>query len=147
MSQRGFFFTNCQVVWIMLLGLVAVASAAAVVVGSTSLLKLERSAPLPPGLTSNINLYAARGETESFQIVIKADSVDLTNCNLFSPIGLVSNISNPTISSDSIRMFRAYYHNISTNSPTWYPTMKPLPLGLSFALRHYNSVLYYKIEN
>lgn len=70
-----------------------------------------------PGTTTQAQLEAARGEYESFQVVVKASSSGLTNANV-----TVSDLSGPggaVIPKSSFSLFREYYVNVTVNSPAW----------------------------
>src|SRR5712691_1053237 len=82
-----------------------------------------------PGSASSISLYAAKGEGESFQVVVRAPSSGLSNVNMSA-----SNLTGPggTISSQSLTLYRESYVYVGSPSPDfgignrpqgagWYP--------------------------
>jgi hypothetical protein len=78
---------------------------------------------------TKINLFAARGEYESFQIGIKVPEGKLTNTNVF--VSDLSGPNNKVISKSNITLFREHYVRVSQSSPkeaTSYNS--PLPPGL-----------------
>lgn len=71
----------------------------------------------PPKTTTNIDLYAARGEYEPFQIVIQAPPGNLTNVNvtvsdLYGPNGQV-------ISKKNLTLYREHFVGVNQGSPIW----------------------------
>ena len=75
-----------------------------------------------------INLYAARGEYEPFQILIQAPLKGLSNVNIS-----VSNLTSSTgeiISKQNITLYREHYVHVKYPSPSWRDTVnKPLGAG------------------
>ncbi len=70
-----------------------------------------------PGTTTEGQLEAAKGEYESFQIIVKAPSGGLSNVNV-----TMSDLTGPggaIIPKSSYSLFREYYVNVSVNSPAW----------------------------
>lgn len=79
-----------------------------------------------PKRTTEIQLYAARGEYEPFQIGIRAPNSALTNVNVsFSDL---SNQNQQIIPKSNITLYREHYVYVSHSSPTWRGTTNP-PLG------------------
>src|SRR5450432_523775 len=78
------------------------------------------------GATTSITLYAAKGETESFQVIVSAPSSDLTITNL-----TVTDLTGPggTISLQNFTFYREYYVNVTTPSPNFGGTNQPLGAG------------------
>lgn len=72
---------------------------------------LTRVRPLEaPSATTHINLFAAKGETESFQIIVRAPAGGLSNVNILVPeLGGLE----PTL-------YREYYLYISPGTTDWY---------------------------
>ncbi len=71
---------------------------------------LERVGPSdPPGAASEIELYAAQGETESFQIVVRALAGGLTNVN----------VTTPDLAGPEVTLYREHYVYLSTGSADW----------------------------
>src|SRR5260370_4170782 len=80
-----------------------------------------------PGSASSISLYAAKGEAESFQVVVRAPSSGLSNVNLSA-----SNLVAPggaTISQQSLTFYREYYVYVGSPSPDWGIGNRPLGAG------------------
>ncbi|MBE9168006.1 DUF4091 domain-containing protein [Pleurocapsales cyanobacterium LEGE 06147] len=79
-----------------------------------------------PGNVTNIELYAARGEYEPFQIGIQAPRDGLTNVNVY-----VSDLRGPSdrvISKKNITLYREHYVYVNHSSPNWGGTINH-PLG------------------
>ncbi len=70
------------------------------------------------GTATQIDLYAARGETESFQIIVRAPSGGLTGVNVTAP-----NLGGPTCT-----LYREQYIYLATGSADW-ATNRNKPLG------------------
>jgi hypothetical protein len=80
---------------------------------------LERVGPTAAaGTAGQIELYAARGETESFQIVVRAPSGGLTNVNVTAP-----DLGGPTAT-----LYREHYVYLSHGSGDW-SSNRNKPLG------------------
>src|SRR5258708_33159979 len=80
-----------------------------------------------PGSASSISLYAAKGEAESFQVVVRAPSSGLSNVNLSA-----SNLVAPggaMISQQSLTFYREYYVYVGSPSPDWGIGNRPLGAG------------------
>ena len=71
-------------------------------------------------------LEAAKGEYESFQIIVRASSSGLTNVNVS-----VSDLTGPagTIPKSNIALFREQYVYVSSSSPNWGGSNQPLGAG------------------
>ena len=69
---------------------------------------------------SNIHLYAARGEYESFQIVINAPQDDFAVTNV--EISNLTGYSDRLIPQSDIILYREHYVNVTKPSPTWSGT-------------------------
>lgn len=79
-----------------------------------------------PRSTTEIQIYAARGEYEPFQIGIRAPNSDLTNVNIsFSDL---SNQNNQVIPKTNITLYREHYVYVSHSSPNERGSTNP-PLG------------------
>ncbi len=80
------------------------------------------------GSGTQAQLSAARGEYESFQIVVKAPSSSaLSNVNVS-----VSDLTGPggqMIARQNLSLFREQYVNVTTSSPNWGGANQPLPKG------------------
>jgi hypothetical protein len=74
-----------------------------------------------------IHVYAARGEYEPFQIVVRADKAKLTNVNV-SVSGLYGP-NNSAIPASSITLYREHYVYVSHSSPDLEGTNRPLGAG------------------
>ena len=69
----------------------------------------------PVGASSAAEIWAARGEYESFQIVIRAGEAGLTNVSV-----AVTNLSGPggaTIPASALAVYREHYVTVSMSSP------------------------------
>jgi hypothetical protein len=78
----------------------------------------------PARTDTQIELWAARGETESFQIVAQAPAGGLTNVNVTSP-----DLQGPsTIAKSQLTLYREYYVTVS-GSPNWGGSNQPLGPG------------------
>lgn len=81
----------------------------------------------PAGHGTEVNLSAARDECQSFQIVVNGASSGLSNVNV-----TVSNLEGPTgevIPRTNFRLYREKYVYVSSSSPNWGGTNKPLGTG------------------
>src|SRR5690348_9217025 len=80
-----------------------------------------------PGSATQAQLSAAKGEYESFQIIVRAASSGLSNVNVS-----VSNLSGPggqIISSSNIALFREQYVYVNAASPNWGGSNQPMGAG------------------
>jgi hypothetical protein len=77
----------------------------------------------PPGPSRQIELFAARGEYEPFQVAVRAPGAALTNVNL-----RVSDLqgSEDTIGSEHLTLYREHYVYVRHSSPDFKGTNKPL---------------------
>jgi hypothetical protein len=81
-----------------------------------------------PQDVSNIHLYAARGEYESFQIAINAPKDDFTVANV--EISDLKGFGDRVLSKSDITLYREHYVEVTKPSPTWGGTkVKPLGKG------------------
>jgi hypothetical protein len=81
-----------------------------------------------PGDTSNIKLYAARGEYESFQIAIKAPKEGLKVLDI--EVSDLQGFGDRAIAKNNITLYREQYVHVTKPSPTWRgSTIKPLGKG------------------
>jgi hypothetical protein len=81
-----------------------------------------------PQDVSNIHLYAARGEYESFQIAINAPEDDFTVANV--EISDLKGLGDRVLSKSDITLYREHYINVTKPSPTWGGSkIKPLGKG------------------
>ena len=81
----------------------------------------------PVGSASSIGLYAAKGESESFQVVVRAPGGGLSQVNL-TP----SDLQGPggaTISRQNLTLYREYYVNVTAPSPDFGVGNRPLGAG------------------
>lgn len=88
---------------------------------------LERvSRDAPPGTATQLHLHAARGETESFQIIVRASPAALTHVNLSAPdlTGAAG-----TIARANLTLYREHYVYVYDSSPDWGGRNRPLPPG------------------
>ena len=75
-----------------------------------------------PGSASSISLYAAKGEAESFQVVVRAPSSGLSQVNLTA-----SDLTGPgTISKQNLTLYREYYVYVGQPSPDFGVGNRPL---------------------
>ncbi|MFB3880268.1 MAG: S-layer homology domain-containing protein [Armatimonadota bacterium] len=99
--------------------LVAVPSPAQAAPIAWAIPSLERVGPTDPaGSATEISLYAARGEYESFQIIVRAPAGGLTNVNVTSP-----DLGGPTVT-----LYREHYVYLTSGSSE-YSTQRNKPLG------------------
>lgn len=81
-----------------------------------------------PGSELRARLWAARGESESFQVIVRAQPENgLTNVNL-----TVTDLTNPSgamIPYPQLALFREQYVRISPSSPNWGGSNQPLVPG------------------
>ena len=81
-----------------------------------------------PGNTSNIKLYAARGEYESFQIGIKAPKNGSTLLDV--KVSDLQGSGDRIIAKNNITLYREHYVHVTKSSPEWGgSTVKPLGTG------------------
>ncbi len=85
----------------------------------------------PPGSTTRIELYAARGEYEPFQVVIQAPHSGLANVNV--SVSDLYGSNNQVIPKTNLKLYREHYVYVSRSSPNlqgsinkslgsgWYP--------------------------
>ncbi len=79
-----------------------------------------------PRSTTEIQLYAARGEYEPFQIGIRAPNSGLTNVNI--SLSDLSNQNNQVIPKTNFTLYREHYVYVSHSSPNRRGSINP-PLG------------------
>src|SRR2546429_528612 len=78
-----------------------------------------------PGSASSISLYAAKGEAESFQVVVRAASSGLSQVNLTA-----SDLTGPgTISKQNLTLYREYYVYVGQPSPDFGVGNRPQGAG------------------
>ena len=82
-----------------------------------------------PGTSTQMSIYAALGEYQSFQIIVQAPAGGLTNVNLSA-----SDLVGPDgqiLSSSNLSLFREYYLTIAAGqtSPDWRGSNRPLGPG------------------
>ena len=89
---------------------------------------LQRTGPSDAAGSGTLaQLYAGKGESESFQVVVQAPASGLSNVN-FS----VSSLSGPggaTIPSSAFSLFREQYVYVDKSSVNWWGTNQPLGAG------------------
>jgi hypothetical protein len=78
---------------------------------------------------SSVNISAAKGEYESFQLVIQAPTSGLTNVNVSVSDLLASN--SQKITKNNITLYREYYVYVSHSSPNMRGNLNP-PLGVGW---------------
>ena len=79
----------------------------------------------PPGTTSSISLYSARGETVDAQVIVQAPSGGLSNVNVNA--SALTGPGGATIPASSITLYREYYINVT--GTTSFVGGSNLPLG------------------
>ncbi|MGO9094211.1 MAG: glycoside hydrolase domain-containing protein [Bryobacteraceae bacterium] len=80
-----------------------------------------------PGNSTLAQIYAAKRQSVSFQIVVSAAGAGLTNVNVS-----VSDLTGPggqTIPHTDLALFREQYMDVATSSPNWGGSNQPLPPG------------------
>ena len=81
-----------------------------------------------PGASTQAQISAAKGEYESFQIVVRAPSGNgLTNINV-----AVSDLTGPSgqiIAKSNLTLYREQYVNVTSSSPDWGGSNRPLSPG------------------
>jgi len=93
---------------------------------TSSLERVERSGPA--GKTQAAQLSAARGEYESFQIVVRAPADrELTHVNV--TISDLTNSSGQKIAKNQLELFREHYVHVTKSSPDWNGSNRPLGVG------------------
>jgi hypothetical protein len=80
-----------------------------------------------PGSEVNAQLWAARGEYESFQVIVRAGENRLTNVRL--TVTDLTNSTGAVISPQDIALFRERYVWVSPSSPNWGGSNQPLAPG------------------
>jgi PKD repeat protein len=98
----------CLFIALLLVGVAAPALAAPTVWVVPSLLRVRPSDPA--GAVTQLDLYAAKGETESFQIIVQAPAGGLSNVNV-SADSLVGPLAT---------LYREHYVYISPGTTDWY---------------------------
>jgi hypothetical protein len=87
--------------------------------------RVKPDAPVATG--TSIQLFAAKGEYEPFQIIIRGPQGGLNNVNV-----LASDLTGPDsqkISKDQITLYREYYIYLSQGSSDWEESNRPLGKG------------------
>lgn len=116
-------------VFALLLGFLAIrdsSSATQNIWVTDSMERIERDRR--PEDTTNIHLFAARGEYEGFQIAINTAKDDLTVTDV--RVSDFHGSGNHSIARNNITLYREHYVNITKPSPTWGgATIKPLGKG------------------
>ncbi len=83
----------------------------------------------PSGSTKSAQLFAARGEYESFQIGVRASQSNLTNVNVF--VSDLRSSASQLIPQSNISLYREHYVPVSKSSPVKQGSPNsPLPPGL-----------------
>ncbi len=78
------------------------------------------------GHHSFIQLYAARGETEAFQIAVAAPADGLSNVEV--EVSELTNSQGEAIARENITLYREHYVEVTHSSPTYFGDRNP-PLG------------------
>lgn len=80
-----------------------------------------------PGSTGDAEIHAARGEYESFQLVVQAPAGGLTHANV-----TVSDLTGPAgakLAASNLALFREQYVTVTSSSPDWGGSNRPLGAG------------------
>ncbi|PYT30747.1 MAG: hypothetical protein DMG58_13660, partial [Acidobacteria bacterium] len=89
---------------------------------------LQRVRPSDPAGTGTLaELYAGKGEYESFQIGVHAPGSGLTNVNV--TVSDLTSGAGHTISKSNIALFREQYAYVSSSSPNWGGSNQPMGAG------------------
>lgn len=89
---------------------------------------LIRVGPMdPPGATSSINLFSARGEIVDTQVIVQAPSGGLTNVNLSA--SALSGPGGATIPAANITLYREYYITVTGTASYGWGSNPPLGSG------------------
>jgi hypothetical protein len=88
---------------------------------------LQRVRPTDPaGTGTQVQLYAAKGESESFQVIVHAPAAGLSQVNMSA-----SSLVGPgTISPANLVFYREYYVNVAQGSPNFGVGNVPLGAGV-----------------
>ena len=88
---------------------------------------LQRVGPTAAaGSGTGAQIAAGRGETESFQIIVRAPGNALSNVNV-----TVTDLTGPgTIAKSNISLYREQYVSVSPGSPNWGGSNQPLGAGV-----------------
>ncbi len=88
---------------------------------------LQRVGPTAAaGSSAAAQIAAGRGETESFQIIVRAPGNGLSNVNV-----TVTDLTGPgTIAKSNISLYREQYVSVSPGSPNWGGSNQPLGAGV-----------------
>ncbi len=119
-------FLNLNKAALLIWSLIPLAAVAQPTVWTTS--SMVRTGPSDPiGYGTNVNLYAGKGENESFQVVVRAPAYGLSNVN-FSVSGL-SGPGGAYIPSSAFTLFREQYVYVNKSSADWGGSNRPLGVG------------------
>ncbi len=89
---------------------------------------LQRVGPSdPPGTTAQAQISAAKGESESYQIVVRAPASGLTNVNV--TVSALSGPGGTMIPAANSTLYREQYLYVSPGSVNWNGTNQPLGPG------------------
>ena len=119
-------FSKKFVLFAILSASAALAHAQAPIIWATP--ALSRTGPADaPGALTPLSLYAARGESESFQVIVRAPasgltSVDVSVSDLTGPSGVI-------IPHSQVTLYREYYTTVSSSSLDLGGANRPLPPG------------------
>jgi hypothetical protein len=80
-----------------------------------------------PGSNTAVSIAAAKGEYESFQIVVNGGSKGLNNVNV--TVSDLRNAQGDTIPRTSFTLFRENYVKVNSSSPNWKGSNQPLGPG------------------
>ncbi len=108
-----------------LLGLAARGAAAPLAWVEPSWVRVSQTAPA--GTATSLDLYAAKGEYESFQIIVRAPAGGLSHVSVLAP-DLAGGGTN-LLSRANLTLYREHYLHVTTPSPDWHGTNRPLGVG------------------
>lgn len=107
-SRRRALLRACLLIELLLLGLALPALAAPTVWVAPSLVRVRPSDSA--GTATQLDLYAAKGETESFQIIVQAPPGGLSNVN----------VTTHSLGGPLATLYREHYVYISPGTTDWY---------------------------
>ena len=123
--QPGLFLHFSLAIYFLLPGIMRAQSGPTVWV-APSLQRVGRTAA--PGTSTQAQISAAKGEYESFQIVVRAPSGNsLTNINV--AVSDLTSSGGQVISKSNLTLYREQYVNVTSSSPDWGGSNRPLAPG------------------
>ena len=89
---------------------------------------MERIGPADaPGANTRAQIWAARGESESFQIAVRAAGGNLTGVNV--TMSDLTTASGARIAAESFTLYREHFAQVTKSSPDWGGSNRPLGPG------------------